>query len=66
MKKIFPLLLLSEIVLAIYSQVVFGGLKELLNSDFGFYLDVNRGYEWNYILNKEEEILPWLWSKTKI
>lgn len=53
------------VVPSIYSKEVFDALKFLPNADVEFYEDPNRGHEWNYVLNDETQVLPWLFSKTK-
>ncbi len=48
-----------------YSENLFTALDALSGADVEFYLDENKGHEWNYVLNEAENLLPWLWSKTK-
>ncbi|MEP0366968.1 MAG: DUF5689 domain-containing protein [Cyclobacteriaceae bacterium] len=48
-----------------YSRDLIAALDELPNEDSEYFEAEGRGHEWNYILNEEEEILSWLWSKSR-
>ena len=48
-----------------YSQDLFTALDALSGADVEFFLDESKGHEWNYVLEDEEDLLPWLWSKRK-
>jgi len=53
------------VVPARYSEEVFDAIRFLPGADVEYYLDPNRGHEWNYVLNDPTLVLPWLWQKTK-
>lgn len=53
------------VVPARFSEEVFDAVRFLPGADIEYFLDPNRGHEWNYILNDASQVLPWLWTKTK-
>ncbi|MEM9859503.1 MAG: DUF5689 domain-containing protein [Bacteroidota bacterium] len=48
-----------------YSRELIEALDQLPMEDAEYFEAEGRGHEWNYILNSPEDILPWLWSKSK-
>jgi predicted esterase len=54
----------DTVVPPIYSQQLIAALDQIAGSD-AEYFEADRGHEWNYILDQDELVLSWLWSKSK-
>lgn len=48
-----------------YSRDMIEALDLLSGEDAEYFEADGRGHEWNYVLNDETQVLPWLWTKTK-
>lgn len=48
-----------------YSRDLIAALDMLDNEDAEYFEAQGRGHEWNYVLNDETQVIPWLWSKSK-